>query len=128
MSIQVEGDLDLDKLNFTMGALLQSRGEDLYRMKGILSIRNLPERYVFQAVHMLFEGSPERPWREDEKRISRMVFIGREMDEDAFKEAFRRCLADPDVVVEDESGNEVSSTAASATVAGRGSTAWPPSA
>lgn len=77
---------------------------------------------------MLFEGSPERPWRDDEKRISKMVFIGREMDEEAFKEAFRRCLADPDVVVEDASGEEVSGTAASAAVAGRGSTAWPPSA
>jgi G3E family GTPase len=37
------------QLNFTLGALLQSRGEDLYRMKGILAIRDLPERYVFQV-------------------------------------------------------------------------------
>jgi G3E family GTPase len=119
-SISVEGDMDLDKLNFTMGALLQSRGEDLYRMKGILSIRGLPERYVFQGVHMLFEGSPERAWRDDEPRISRMVFIGREIDQEALAEAFRRCLADPPVVVEDAKGQAVAGAAASATVAGRG--------
>lgn len=83
-------------------------------MKGILAIRGLQERYVFQAVHMLFEGSPERPWRPDEERVSRMVFIGREMDEDAFREAFRRCLADPDVVVEDEWGKAVEGAAATA--------------
>lgn len=79
-------------------------------MKGILAIRGLQERYVFQAVHMLFEGSPERPWRPDEPRVSRMVFIGREMDEDAFREAFRRCLADPDVFVEDEWGRALLET------------------
>ncbi|KAF8060481.1 Gspt2 [Scenedesmus sp. PABB004] len=115
MSISVEGDLDLDKLNFTMGALLQSRGEDLYRMKGILAIRGLPERYVFQAVHMLFEGSPDRPWRPDEPRTSRMVFIGREIDEPALREAFRRCLADPEVTVEGPGGEAVAGAAAAAT-------------
>jgi len=94
LSFSVEGEMDLDKLNFTMGALLQARGEDLYRMKGILAIKDLPERYVYQAVHMLFEGSPDRLWRDDEKRISRMVFIGRELDREAFEEAFNRCRAD----------------------------------
>ena len=88
--------MDLDKINFTMGALLQARGEDLYRMKGILAIKGLPDRYVFQAVHMLFEGTPERPWRDDEKRVSRMVFIGRELDRPTFEEVFRNCLADVD--------------------------------
>lgn len=95
-------------------------------------------RYIFQAVHMLFEGSPERPWRDDEPRVSRMVFIGREIDEEALREAFRRCLADPAVDVEDEWGKAVQGAAASATVAGReghpagagagSGTAWPPNA
>lgn len=35
---------------------------------------------------MLFEGTPERPWRENEKRISRMVFIGRELEREVFEE------------------------------------------
>ena len=79
-----------------MGALLNARGEDLYRMKGILSIKGLEERYVFQAVHMLFEGSPDRAWEAGEPRTSRMVFIGRDLDADAFREAFQRCRADKD--------------------------------
>jgi hypothetical protein len=49
LSFSIEGEMDLDKLNFTMGALLQARGEDLYRMKGILAIKGLPDRYVFQV-------------------------------------------------------------------------------
>ena len=35
---------------------------------------------------MLFEGTPERPWRDGEKRVSRMVFIGRELDKETFQE------------------------------------------
>jgi hypothetical protein len=70
---------------------------------------------VFQAVHMLFEGSPERPWQPEEPRVSRMVFIGRELDEEALAEAFRRCLADPPVVVEDAQGQAVAGATASAT-------------
>lgn len=96
LSFSVEGEMDLDKINFTMGALLQARGEDLYRMKGILAIKGLPDRYVFQGVHMLFEGTPDRPWREGEKRTSRMVFIGRELDRPTFEEVFTNCLADVD--------------------------------
>jgi len=76
-----------------MGALLEARSEDLFRMKGILAIRGMEQRYVFQAVHALFEGSPDRAWRENEPRVSRMVLIGRELDADAFREAFERCLA-----------------------------------
>jgi hypothetical protein len=68
-------------------------------------------------VHQLFEGSPERRWRPDEPRTSRMVFIGRELDEPAFREAFRRCLADPDVVVEDAWGAEVVGAGARAAAA-----------
>lgn len=38
--------MDLDKINYTMGALLQVRGEDLYRMKGILAIQGSDQRCV----------------------------------------------------------------------------------
>jgi G3E family GTPase len=84
--------MDLEKVNYTMGALLEARSEDLFRMKGILAIQGMEQRYVFQAVHALFEGQPDRAWREGEPRVSRMVLIGRELDADAFREAFERCL------------------------------------
>lgn len=94
ISIAVEGEMDIEKINYTMGMLLEARGEDLYRMKGILAIKNEPYRYVYQSVHMLFEGGPERLWREEEKRLCRMVFIGRQLDRAAFEQAFRSCLVD----------------------------------
>jgi G3E family GTPase len=42
--------------------LLQNRGEDLLRMKGVLNLRGETRRYVFHAVHMMFDGRPERAW------------------------------------------------------------------
>ncbi len=68
---------------------------------------------------MLFEGSPERPWREGETRTSRMVFIGRELDEEALREAFRRCLADVEPVVEIESPGGRAAAAAAGGTGGR---------
>jgi hypothetical protein len=61
-----------------------------------------PNRYVYQAVHQLFEGTPDREWQPEEKRVSRMVFIGRELDGEAFEEALRNCLAKPEGVREVE--------------------------
>ena len=57
-----------------------------------LNPRPRPRRYVFQAVHMLFEGLPERPWRADEPRVSRLVIIGRELDREVFEQALSNCL------------------------------------
>ena len=53
VGIEVEGDLDLERLNDWLGNLLRTKGTDIFRSKGILSIAGMEERYVFQGVHML---------------------------------------------------------------------------
>ncbi len=158
------------QINYSLGLLLETRSEDIYRMKGLLSIHGSQYRYVYQVrggqggaqrggvghtggmgrrrpafarcnergprkrlercvwkgtqrglcfvrcvcarlnlrwcvvlgalggrarsqgVHSIFEGVPDREWRADEKRQCKMVFIGRELDKEAFKEAFEHCL------------------------------------
>ena len=60
-------------------------------MKGVLSLRGQDERFVFQGVHMLFDGRPDRPWG-NEQRHNKMVFIGRNLDRSALEEGFRACL------------------------------------
>lgn len=42
---------------------------------------------------MLFEGVPDRLWRSDEKRESKMVFIGKNLDKNDFEEAMNSCKA-----------------------------------
>ncbi len=88
-----EGELDGDKLNQWLGELLQTQGPDIFRMKGILNIAGEDERFVFQGVHMLFDGKPDRLWKENEKRKSELVFIGRNLDENKLKEDFLACIA-----------------------------------
>ena len=92
VGINLKGDLDDRKLNGWLGDLLQTKGTDIYRMKGVLSIKGSPNRYVFQGVHMLFDGRPDRPWGEQPRHNS-LIFIGRNLDRAALNEGFRRCLA-----------------------------------
>lgn len=85
--------LNFEKLNNWISSLLQTQGQDIFRMKGILNIAGEDRRYVFQGVHMLFEGNPDRPWKRDEERKNELVFIGRNLNESQLKEDFQGCLA-----------------------------------
>ena len=85
--------LDSDKLSAWVNELLQTKGPDIFRMKGILNLKDEPNRFVFQGVHMIFDGRPDRPWKSSETPRSEMVFIGRNLDEEAIRKGFRTCLA-----------------------------------
>ncbi len=87
-----DGEIDGEKLNAWLSQLLQTKGPDIFRMKGILNIAGEDNRFVFQGVHMLFDGRPDRPWKSDEKRKNELVFIGRNLDEAQLKQDFLACF------------------------------------
>ena len=87
------GTLNPDKFFPWIQRVTQEQGPDILRMKGILSFKDDPERYVVQGVHMIVEGNHQRRWRDDEKRESRLVFIGKKLDEQALRKGFEACLA-----------------------------------
>jgi G3E family GTPase len=91
-AIVESGEIDGQKLNNWLSQLLQTKGVDIFRMKGILNIAGEDERFVFQGVHMLFDGKPDRPWKEGETRKNELVFIGRNLDEAELREDFKQCL------------------------------------
>ena len=91
VGIEVDGDLDLDRLNDWLGNLLQTKGTDIFRSKGILSVAGMEERYVFQGVHMIIDGQPNGTWGDDVRR-NRLVFIGRNLDRESLEASFRSCL------------------------------------
>jgi G3E family GTPase len=91
VGIDSDGDLDADKFNKWIGELLRTQGTDIFRTKGILSIRDQPRRYVFQGVHMLLDGREDRPWGEEPRR-NQLVFIGRNLKRVKLQEGFRKCL------------------------------------
>jgi G3E family GTPase len=92
VGIDIGGDLDPDKFNKWIGGLLRTQGTDIFRTKGILSLRDQPRRYVFQGVHMLLDGREDRLWG-DEPRRNQLVFIGRNLKRAKLQDGFRACLA-----------------------------------
>ena len=91
IAIEIDGDVDPEKLNTWLGKLLGERGVDIFRMKGFISLAGESRRFVFQGVHMLFDSQPDRPWG-DSPRRNQLVFIGRNLDEEGMRRGFEECL------------------------------------
>jgi G3E family GTPase len=92
VGITVAGDLEEKKLNRWLSNVLMTQGPDIFRMKGVLSIKGDTRRFVFQGVHMLFDGRPDREWGA-ETRHNSLIFIGRNLDREKLTKGFRACLA-----------------------------------
>ena len=92
LSISADRPVDPDKFQKWMGALLQIKGPDIFRSKGILAIDGAPRRYVYQGVHMMMDSDWGSPWKDGEARSSKLVFIGRNLDGNNLKRGFEDCL------------------------------------
>ena len=95
VSIVEEHALDLGSIETWLNDLVRNKGADMYRMKGVLNIAGSPTRFMFQAVHMMFNGEFDEPWGSEEKRESRFVFIGKNLDHDVLKKGFQDCILTP---------------------------------
>lgn len=91
IGIEMPGDLNQDKLREWLGQTLREKGTDIFRMKGILSIAQSENRFVFQGVHMLLDGRPDIPW-DNRPRLNQLVFIGRNLNRQELTEGFQACL------------------------------------
>lgn len=92
VGITLPGDLNEKKLNSWLSEVLATQGADIFRMKGVLSIKGDPHRFVFQGVHMLFDGRADRAWGPKERHNS-LIFIGRNLDREKLTKGFTKCLA-----------------------------------
>lgn len=93
VSLTVASPLDTRKFDAWISELLASQGQNILRAKGILDLKGSDRRFVFQAVHMIKDGDFQRPWRPDERRFSRLVLIGRELDRNKLQQGFDACRA-----------------------------------
>lgn len=92
VAIEMNGNVDHERLTGWLRNLLHTRGPDIFRMKGFVSIQGEDQRFVFQGVHMLFDGRPDRAWG-DNPRTNQLVFIGRNLNGLALREGFTACLS-----------------------------------
>ena len=94
-SVSLKSDklIDPNKLLPWLNDFTQARGPDILRLKGIIAFPDEPKRFVVQGVHMIIEGDTQRDWREGEPRVSRLVFIGRNLDRAELEAKFAACAA-----------------------------------
>ncbi|MEW4369700.1 CobW family GTP-binding protein [Paenibacillus kandeliae] len=93
--LQADRPLDLQRINQFIDEWLLLHAEDTYRYKGIVHIANVEQRVVFQGVHMMLGIHTDRSWQKDEPRSSRIVIIGKHLDEEWFQQQFAQCVAEP---------------------------------
>ncbi|MBC6983637.1 GTP-binding protein [Caulobacter sp. 17J80-11] len=93
VSLSLERPVDGNKFTAWIDKVLADQGPDILRAKGIVDVKGEDRRLVFQAVHMILEGDLQQPWKPDERRWSRAVFIGRNLDAAKLREGFEACAA-----------------------------------
>ncbi|GAN68760.1 CobW family GTP-binding protein [Acetobacter orleanensis] len=91
ISLTIKTPLDAGRFQMWISALLQEKGADILRTKGILNFEGQPDRFAFQAVHMMADGNSIGPWREGEAKESRLVFIGRNLNRPQLRRGFESC-------------------------------------
>eukprot|EP00934_Nitzschia_sp_Nitz4_P001256 Nitzschia sp. Nitz4//scaffold204_size40132//14259//15434//NITZ4_007541-RA/size40132-processed-gene-0.11-mRNA-1//1//CDS//3329541470//1256//frame0 len=95
LGLKVEGDVNMGMLEAWIQRLIGEDGANLYRYKGIISVRGVDRKFIFQGVGMLFTGGfSETLWKKDEIRESRFVFIGKNLDHDFYRQGFLACKQD----------------------------------
>jgi len=93
VSLKTDRPLNPDRFFPWVQELVAKEGPNILRSKGILAFKDDPQRFVFQGVHMILDGDHQRDWKPDEKRESRIVFIGRNLPEDLIRQGFESCVA-----------------------------------
>jgi G3E family GTPase len=93
VALRTDQPLNPDKFFPWVQDLVATDGPSILRCKGILNFKDDPERFVFQGVHMILDGDHQRPWKADEVRNSRIIFIGRNLPEEKIRTGFESCIA-----------------------------------
>ncbi|MCA1728335.1 MAG: GTP-binding protein [Actinobacteria bacterium] len=98
-SVGLREEVPLERMRFQywLQNLLTNKGRDIFRFKGVLNILGRDERVVAQGVHMLSTQAVDRPWEDDEPRLSEMVFIGRNLDAEELRSGLAGCRARSEV-------------------------------
>jgi len=93
VGIDVPGEVVQQKLNSWISDLLKEKGVDLFRSKGVMAVQGMKQKFVFQAIHMLFANSMEGSWAPGEEKRCKMIFIGKNLNREELTAGFMNCMA-----------------------------------
>jgi len=97
VGIDVPGEVIQQKFNDWISTLLKEKGVDLFRSKGVLAVKGMKQKFVFQAIHMLFANSMEGAWSPEEEKRCKMIFIGKNLKREELTDGFMKCMAKVDI-------------------------------
>lgn len=93
VGFEFEGAMDPKKIGDWLNYISQLKGEDIYRMKGIINVAGREDRLVFQGVHMMMDANTDRAWYSNEKRLNQVVFIGQNLNREELYSGLKSCLS-----------------------------------
>ena len=93
VSLVFDEPFSLARLDASLRAFTQARGDDIFRLKGIVAIAGDARRHVLQGVHRIVELKPEAALAASERPVSKFVFIGRDLERGDLEARLRDCLA-----------------------------------
>lgn len=87
--------VDLDKVRLWLEEILWDKkySMDVYRCKGVLRVLDSDQLHTLQAVREIYEIVPTRKWKNEEKQMNKIVFIGHNLNEDALTNSFKACMS-----------------------------------
>ena len=91
ISCKLDAQVNNEMLSRWIQRLITEDGANLYRYKGVMAVKGMDQKFVFQGVGMLFSGTFQGTWKPNEKRESRFVFIGKNLDTEFLKIGFQAC-------------------------------------
>jgi len=95
VGVKAEGSVNMAMLESWIQRLIGEDGANLYRYKGVISVKGVDQKFIFQGVGMMFSGCfSDISWKPGEKRESRFVFIGKNLDHSMYREGFMACKID----------------------------------
>lgn len=96
ISIVLPGEVHMMLANAWINDILKNKGNDIFRMKGVMAVSDSDRKYVYQAVHMIFDGQFDEKWKKGEERVNKLVFIGKNLDNEELRRGFSACLHSPE--------------------------------
>jgi G3E family GTPase len=93
VSLSSHAPMDPERFLPWINQVTMEQGTSIFRLKGIIAFPDEPKRFVVQGVHMLLDGDTQRDWAPDEARLSRLVFIGRDLDMAGLRRGFDACIS-----------------------------------
>ncbi len=92
LSFVFEEPFNLDEFEYRLLVFLNAQAGDIYRLKGFIHADGIDKRIIVQSVASLLAITEGEDWPWEDKRLSRLVVIGRNLKAKGFDRLFRQCI------------------------------------